>query len=131
MLFFKKIPNEWAKGVLGDGESLTEERVDEVLSEFLKDFREDSLETKGWPGYFSAYIISKAALNAYTRIVAKKYPSFRINCLCPGYVKTDLNQNQGFLTIDEGAESVVKLALLPNDGPSGLFFYQNEVSTFD
>jgi (+)-neomenthol dehydrogenase len=117
--------------VLGDGESLTEERVDEVLSEFLKDFKEDSLETKGWPSYLSAYIVSKAALNAYTRIVAKKYPSFRINCVCPGYVRTDINQNQGFLTIDEGAESIVRLAQLPNDGPSGLFFYRNEASTFD
>jgi (+)-neomenthol dehydrogenase len=116
--------------VLGDGESLTEERVDKVLSEFLKDFKEDSLETKGWPGYYSAYIVSKAALNAYTRIVAKKYPSFRINCVCPGYIKSDFNQNQGFLTIDEGAESIVRLALLPNDGPSGFFFSRNEVFNF-
>ncbi|XP_075670806.1 (+)-neomenthol dehydrogenase-like [Castanea sativa] len=127
----KKIPKEWAKEVLGNAESLTEERVDEVLNEYLKDFKEGSLETKGWPRYSSAYIISKAAMNAYTRIVAKKFPSFRVNCLCPGYVKTDLNHNTGYLTTDEGAESVVKLALLPNDGPSGLFFSRNEVTTFD
>ena len=105
--------------------------MDEVLSEFLKDFKEDFLETKGWPSYYSAYIVSKAAVNAYTRIVAKKYPSFHINCVCPGYIKTDFNQNTGFLTIDESAESVVKSVLLPNDGPSGLFFYRNKVSTFD
>jgi len=125
------MPNEWAKGVLGDAESLTEERVDEVLSEFLKDFKEGSLETKGWPGLMPAYRVSKAAQNAYTRIVAKKYPSFRVNCLCPGFVKTDINHNTGYLTIDEGAEGAVRLALLPNDGPSGLFFYRNEVTTFD
>ncbi|GLT62603.1 hypothetical protein SLA2020_352250 [Shorea laevis] len=125
------IPNEWAKGVLGDAERLTEERVDEVLSEYQKDFKEGSLETKGWPTYISAYIVSKAALNAYTRIVANKYPSFCVNCLCPGYVKTDINHNTGFLTIDEGAEGAVRLALLPNDGPSGLFFNRSEVSTFD
>ncbi|XP_050249706.1 (+)-neomenthol dehydrogenase-like [Quercus robur] len=127
----EKIPNEWAKEVLGNAESLTEERVDEVLNEYLKDFKEGSLETKGWPRYSSSYMISKAAMNAYTRIVAKKYPSFRVNCVCPGYVKTDINYNNGYLTTDEGAESVVKLALLPNDGPSGLFFYRNEVTTFD
>lgn len=116
--------------MLGDAENLTEERVDEVLSEFVQDFKEGSLETKGWPCYISAYIVSKAALNAYTRIVANKYPSFRANCVCPSYVKTDINHNAGFLTIDEGAESAVRLALLPNDGPSGLFFSRNEVSTF-
>ncbi|GLT53853.1 hypothetical protein SLA2020_270930 [Shorea laevis] len=127
----KNMPNEWAKGVLSDAESLTEERVDEVLSEFLKDFKEGSLESKGWPVLMPAYRVSKAAQNAYTRIVAKKYPSFRVNCLCPGFVKTDINYNTGFLTIDEGAEGAVKLALLPNDGPSGLFFHRNEVSTFE
>ncbi|KAK4578337.1 hypothetical protein RGQ29_028448 [Quercus rubra] len=127
----KEIPSEWAKEVLGNAESLTEERVDKVLNEYLKDFKEGSLETKGWPRYMSAYIISKAATNAYTRIVAKKFPSFRVNCLCPGYVKTDINHNTGYLTTDEGAERVVKIALLPNDGPSGLFFSRNEVTTFD
>jgi (+)-neomenthol dehydrogenase len=117
--------------VLGDADNLTEERVDEVLSEFLKDFKEGSLETKGWPGFVPAYKVSKAALNAYTRIVANKYPSFHVNCVCPGFVKTDINLNTGLLTSDEGAESAVKLALLPNEGPSGVFFEQNKVSTFD
>ncbi|KAL4621858.1 hypothetical protein ACB092_06G258900 [Castanea dentata] len=68
----KEIPNEWAQGVLTDAESLTEEKLDEVLSELLKDFKEGSLEAKGWPAYTSAYIVSKAVLNAYTRILAKK-----------------------------------------------------------
>jgi len=127
----QNIPNEWAKGVFGDAENLTEERVDEVLCEFLKDFKEGSLETKCWPSFLPAYKVSKAALNAYTRIVAKKYPSFHVNCVCPGNVKTDINLNTGVFTSDEGAESAVKLALLPNDGPSGIFFEQNKVSTFD
>ncbi|KAK7836375.1 (+)-neomenthol dehydrogenase, partial [Quercus suber] len=131
LLLFHKILNEWAKEKLGDAKSLTEERVDEVLNEFLKDFKEGSLETKGWPRYTSAYVLSKAAFNAYTRIVAKKFPSFRVNCICPGYVKTDINHNTGYLTIDEGAESAVKLVLLPNNGPSGLFFYRNELCSSD
>ncbi|KAK4411357.1 (+)-neomenthol dehydrogenase [Sesamum angolense] len=127
----KNIPNEWAKGVLNDAENLTEERIDQVLNEFLKDFKESSLEAKGWPSYFSAYILSKAAMNAYTRILAKKYPNFRINCVCPGYVKTDINFNTGYLTTEEGAESPVRLALLPDDGPSGQFFVRKEVSSFE
>lgn len=81
LLYDQRIPNEWAKGVLSDAENLTEERVDEVLSEFLNDFKVDMLETKGWPTSLSAYILSKAALNAYTRIVAKKYPNFGVNCV--------------------------------------------------
>ncbi|KAL7238578.1 hypothetical protein ACSBR2_004635 [Camellia fascicularis] len=127
----KNIPSEWAKGVLNDAESLIEERIDEVLNEFLKDFKEGSLESKGWPTLLSAYTLSKAAMNAYTRFLAKKYPTFRINCVCPGYVKTDINNNNGILSTEQGAECPVKLALLPDEGPSGLFFVCNELSSFE
>ncbi|KAM5555197.1 (+)-neomenthol dehydrogenase-like [Rosa sericea] len=126
----KLIPNEWAKGVLGDAEKLTEERVDEVLNVFLKDFKEDMLETKGWPLSLSAYILSKASLNAYTRILAKKYKNFCVNCVCPGFVKTDMTFNAGILTTDEAAENVTRLAVFPNGNPSGIFFFQQEASSF-
>ncbi|PRQ57928.1 putative oxidoreductase [Rosa chinensis] len=126
----KHIPNEWAKVVLSDAENVTEEKVEEVLSEFLKDFKEDMLETKGWPPTPSAYTLSKAALNAYTRIVAKKYPKICVNCVDPGFVKTDMTCNAGILSIDEGATSVVRLAMTPNGSPSGLYFYVQEVSPF-
>ncbi|XP_027334884.1 (+)-neomenthol dehydrogenase-like isoform X3 [Abrus precatorius] len=126
----ERLSNEWAKGVLSDAENLTEERVDEVLKEFLKDFKEGSLESKGWPKHAGVYMISKAALNAYTRILAKKYPNFLINSVCPGFVKTDINGNSGVLTVEEGAASPVRVALLPNDGPSGILYIRSEVSSF-
>ncbi|KAJ4977581.1 hypothetical protein NE237_008361 [Protea cynaroides] len=118
----QNVSDTWAKEVLSDEDGLTEEKVDDVLNKYLKAFR----ETNGWP----AYTMSKAAMNAYTKILAKKLPKFRINCVCPGYVKTDINYNTGIFTVEEGAAGPVKLALLPDDGPSGLFFFQKEVSTF-
>ncbi|KAJ0052550.1 hypothetical protein Pint_00385 [Pistacia integerrima] len=60
----------------------------------------------------------------------KRHQTFRINCVCPGFVKTDINKNTGTLTIEEGAESLVRLALLPKDGPSGVYFEQKEESPF-
>ncbi|KAJ4726979.1 (+)-neomenthol dehydrogenase [Melia azedarach] len=96
--FDKNVINEWAVGVLRDVENLTEEKVDEVLRKYLNDFKEGSPETKGWPASMSAYIMSKATMNAYTRILAKKYPNVVINCVCPGYVKTGLTYNSGALT---------------------------------
>ncbi|OMP00431.1 Short-chain dehydrogenase/reductase SDR [Corchorus olitorius] len=126
----KFVSNEWAKAILSDVENLTEEKVDQVLNEYMKDFKEGSLEAKGWPTFLSAYSVSKAAMSAYTRILAKRNPHFCINCVHPGYVKTDITFNSGILTIEEGAESVVKLALLPNGGPSGLFFLEMEESEF-
>ncbi|KAL4621846.1 hypothetical protein ACB092_06G257700 [Castanea dentata] len=121
--------NKWARRVFIDPNNLTEESVEELLSEFLKDFKEVSLKTKG-RGPSSAYVLSKAALNAYTKILAKRYPSFCINCVCPGFVKTDINCNTGKVPVEEGAAYLVRLALLPKGGPSGLFFVQQEVSSF-
>ncbi|XVE77095.1 hypothetical protein DITRI_Ditri13aG0034700 [Diplodiscus trichospermus] len=126
----RNISNEWAKAVLSDAENLTEQKVDEVLSEYMKDFKGGLLEAKGWPAFLSAYLLSKAAVGAYTRILAKKYPNFCINCVCPGYAKTDMNYNCGILTVEESAEGPVRLALLPNGGPSGLFFVRTEESDF-
>ncbi|KAF5937115.1 hypothetical protein HYC85_024621, partial [Camellia sinensis] len=115
---------------LSDTDSLTEEKVEEVLKRYLEDLKEDLLETKGWPVNFAAYIMSKAALNAYTRVLAKKYPNIAINAVSPGFVKTDLNHHRGILTVEQGAKGPVMLALLPIGGPSGLFYDQMEVSTF-
>ncbi|PHT40587.1 (+)-neomenthol dehydrogenase [Capsicum baccatum] len=126
----KLLCNKWATEVLSDADSLTEAKVDQVVNEFFKDFTEKSIESKGWPSYFTAYKVSKASLIAYTRVLAAKYPNFRINSVCPGYCKTDVNANTGSLTAGEGAEGLVNLALLPNDGPSGLFFYRKEVTFF-
>lgn len=129
-MLFQKIPNERAQGVLGDVENLTEEKIDELVKEFLKDFKEGSVEAKGWPTFLPAYTVSKVAVNAYTRILAKKYPSFCINSVCPGNVKSDLNANTGIVSAEEGAAGPVRLALLPDGSHSGLFFFQQEVSSF-
>ncbi|KAK2354524.1 neomenthol dehydrogenase [Trifolium repens] len=126
----KNISNEWARKVFSDIDNLTKEKIDDVLKEFEKDYKEGSLDIKGWPTFASAYTMSKAALNAYTRIMAKKYPHFHINSVCPGFVKTDMNHNTGNLSIDEGVENPVILALLPNNGPSGCFFNKGQVIPF-
>ncbi|GMQ07133.1 hypothetical protein CsSME_00051464 [Camellia sinensis var. sinensis] len=122
--------NEKAKKELSDTDSRTEEKVEEVLKRYLEDLKEDLLATKRWPVNCSAYIMSKAALNSYTRVLAKKYPNIAINAVSPGYVKTDLNYHRGIFTVEEGARGPVMLALLPNSGPSGLFYDQMEVSSF-
>jgi len=127
----KWISNENARKELEDVDGLTEEKVDKVVERFLEDIKENLIQVKGWPANFSAYIVSKAALNAYTRVLAKKYPNIAINAINPGYVKTDINHNTGILTVEEGAKGIVMLALMPEGGPSGLFFDETEVSTFN
>ncbi|KAM3751919.1 hypothetical protein ACB098_04G148200 [Castanea mollissima] len=126
----KFILNENAKKKLGDVDGLIEEKVDEVVEEFLEDVKENLIEDKGWPSNnFSAYSVSKTVLNAYTRVLAKKYPTVAINAVSLGFTKTDLNYNVGVLTTEEAAKGPVMLALLRDSKPSGLFFDNTEVST--
>lgn len=70
-----------------------------------------------------AYIASKAALNALTRMLASelKDDGALVNAVCPGWVATDPN-NPGGRPIPEGAAGIVWAATLPDDGPTGGFF---------
>ena len=53
---------------------------------------------------------------------AKELENFKVNGACPGYVATDLNGFQGRDTPAEGARIAIRLATLPDDGPTGGLF---------
>jgi NAD(P)-dependent dehydrogenase (short-subunit alcohol dehydrogenase family) len=71
-----------------------------------------------------AYRISKVALNALTRILAAelKDTHIKVNSMCPGWVRTDMGGPNAPRSVEEGADTAVWLARLPDDGPSGGFF---------
>lgn len=124
------MPNEERRKELGDIENLTEDRIDEILQIFLHDLKQDALEVNGWQMSGPAYCISKLALNAYTRVLARNYPKMCINCVHPGFVNTDINFGKGTLSVEEGAEGLVMLALLPDGGPTGCYFDRTVVAEF-
>nr|XP_043613656.1 (+)-neomenthol dehydrogenase-like [Erigeron canadensis] len=126
----ENIKDEKASKMLSDVDGLTEEILKEVVTEFLNDVKEGSLEEKRWNTLLSAYMVSKAIVNAYTRILANKYQSLCINAFNPGFTKTDMTRHKGMYTVEEGARGAVRLALIPDDGPSGCFFFQMEETTF-
>jgi NAD(P)-dependent dehydrogenase (short-subunit alcohol dehydrogenase family) len=69
-----------------------------------------------------AYSVSKAALNALTRLLAGELRSdgFLVNAICPGWTDTDMGP--GGRPVEQGAASVTWAAVLPDDGPTGGFF---------
>ncbi|MCD2197064.1 SDR family NAD(P)-dependent oxidoreductase [Actinomycetospora endophytica] len=71
-----------------------------------------------------AYSPSKTYLNAVTYQYVRELAdtNILINLGCPGYVATDLNGFNGFRTPEQGAAIAVKLATLPDDGPTGGYF---------
>lgn len=73
---------------------------------------------------FLDYTASKVALNAVTVSFAKELEPFgiKVNAVEPGHVRTDINDNTGVVTPDEGAATALNMALVGNDGPTGGFF---------
>ena len=79
-------------------------------------------------GYkYLGYAASKAALNMLTVQLAYELrdTTIKVNSAAPGYTATDMNEHRGTQTVAEGAVAIVRLALLPDDGPSGAFFDKN------
>ncbi|MFD7796691.1 SDR family oxidoreductase [Streptomyces sp. NPDC059759] len=71
-----------------------------------------------------AYSPSKTFLNAVTVQYARELADtdILINAVCPGYTATDLNAFQGVRTPQQGAASAIRLATVPDGGPTGHFF---------
>ncbi len=97
------------------------------------------MEAKGWGrivnvssdwGSFSAglegpgaYGVAKAALNALTHALPRDLPKcIKINAMCPGWVQTRMGGAGADRTPEEGADTALWLARLPDDGPTGGFF---------
>ena len=70
----------------------------------------------------AAYRLSKAALNALTRTLASDERGIKVNSMCPGWVRTDMGGSSATRSVEEGADTAVWLATLPDDGPTGGFF---------
>ncbi|WP_328999705.1 SDR family NAD(P)-dependent oxidoreductase [Kribbella sp. NBC_00709] len=74
-----------------------------------------------------AYSSSKAALNMLTVRYAQALPAIKFNAITPGetanhtFAATDMNHHKGQLTVTEGTDSIIRMATLGPDGPTGTF----------
>lgn len=95
--------------------------LDAMLDDFIDRVRAGGRDLGGWPR--NAYRVSKIALNALTRILARELPStMRVNAVCPGWVRTRMGGPGASRSLAQGARSIVWAATLGKDGPSGGFF---------
>ena len=72
-------------------------------------------------GGIHPYRMSKAGLNVLTRTLADE-GDILVNSVCPGWVRTDMGGSSASRSVEEGADTPVWLATLPDDGPTGGFF---------
>ncbi len=76
-----------------------------------------------------AYNTSKTALNAFTVHLAYELreTAIKVNSIHPGWVQTALGGSSAPVSVEDGADSSVRLATIPSDGPTGGFFYLDDV----
>ncbi|XP_058786413.1 (+)-neomenthol dehydrogenase-like [Vicia villosa] len=131
-----RIENEALREKLSDVESLSEEFIEETINIFLQQVEDGSWKTEGWPQTFTDYTVSKLAMNTYTRYMAKKLADrpegekIYINCYCPGWVKTALTGYAGSVTVEQGADTGVWIALVPDQEITGKFFAERREINF-
>jgi NAD(P)-dependent dehydrogenase (short-subunit alcohol dehydrogenase family) len=82
----------------------------------------------GWP----AYRVSKTALNALTRNLASELrgSGVLVNAIDPGWVRTDMGGRGAPRDPDEGADTAVWAACLPDDGPTGQLLHDRRPTAF-
>ena len=75
-----------------------------------------------------AYDASKAALNSFTVHLAHelKDTKIKVNSAHPGWVKTDMGGDAAPMELPDGAKTSVKLATLPDDGPTGAYIHLDQ-----
>lgn len=75
-----------------------------------------------------SYSLSKTALNGLTRILAQETrgQNIKVNSMCPGWVQTDMGGSGAPLTAEQGADTAIWLATLPDDGPTDGFFKERQ-----
>ena len=103
-------------------QNLTIEKLTALMESFVEAVRDGTYRDAGWPN--SAYRVSKAGLNALTRLLAAELAPRRIkvDAVCPGWVRTRMGGQSATRGIVEGAQSILWAATLPEDGPTGGFF---------
>ncbi|XP_044499931.1 salutaridine reductase [Mangifera indica] len=119
-----KVRNPNIKQILQQ-EDLSEDQIDQTAKSFLQSVKNGTWESQGWPELWTDYAVSKLALNAYSRVLAKRCKRNRIsvNCYCPGFTQTSMTRGKGTHSADEAAQVAARLVLLPPEELSTSKFY--------
>ncbi|XP_053618876.1 carbonyl reductase [NADPH] 3-like [Plodia interpunctella] len=102
---------------------LSLEALKSSIQEYLEAVRKNKEIEEGWGD--SPYVVSKVAVNAYTFLLQRKLEArgIFVNCVHPGYVKSDMTRGSGDVSPARAAEHPLRLALQVSSG--GLYVWRD------
>jgi carbonyl reductase 1 len=106
-------------------ETLTMSELHQLVNDFEEAVHRGTYRQEGWGS--SNYGLSKLALIAATRVLARENPDIAINSCCPGYCATDMSSHKGPRHPSDGAKNAVLPATM-KDPPTGAFFSDYQVA---
>eukprot|EP00607_Mallomonas_marina_P009821 CAMPEP_0182418754 /NCGR_PEP_ID=MMETSP1167-20130531/3133_1 /TAXON_ID=2988 /ORGANISM="Mallomonas Sp, Strain CCMP3275" /LENGTH=274 /DNA_ID=CAMNT_0024593119 /DNA_START=80 /DNA_END=901 /DNA_ORIENTATION=+ len=109
--------------------ALTIEELKQLMSQFVSDAQTGVHAANGWPS--SCYGMSKLAVIAMTKVMARENPEMSVTACCPGYCDTDMTSHKGPRPPEHGARTAAMLAMMSDDqalSMSGKFFENEEES---
>jgi len=107
--------------------TLTLVQLDQLVNQFESSVQTNSYKNDGWGN--SNYGMSKLAVIAATRVIAREENDIKVNCCCPGYCDTDMTSHKGPRPPSDGARNAVIPATMPQqECPSGAFFKNYEIA---
>ena len=133
----QNLPNIQLREELSNLNNLSESYIDTIISNYLNDVKLKTWESKGWPTTFPNYKMSKIALHAFTRVLARDIDrgvygqKIFVNSVHLGYVQTEMTDYNGNRTPEEGAEHILRATLIATeDCPSGQYFNEGKIDEF-
>lgn len=107
-------------------------KVEEIL-QFVNDFLQAAKNGKGsffsFSGHYGDYKVSKVALSALTFVQQREFKeqgkNVSINCVHPGFVKTDMTKGMGDFSPERGAKAPLYLALEAPQEQKGTFVWHD------
>jgi len=105
---------------------LTEASLDVLVNDFERLAAEGGWVAAGWPG--DAYIVSKVAVNAYTKVLQRKFDEegngVIVNSIHPGTKHSKIHQTS-YVSLEDGAYAVANCACVPDKGFKGAILWHN------
>jgi carbonyl reductase 1 len=104
---------------------LTRAQIEDIAEAFVSAVANGTHASAGFPS--NAYGVSKALLNAFTRVLARELEGSarRVNAVCPGWVKTRMGGSSAPRSLAQGASGIVWAATLSGEGAANGGFFRD------